>query len=92
MTDDEKGRMQYAPTYRIGGNSCLAGDVMGDWSFEKPLQVGDKIVFNDMIHYTMVKTSMFNGVKHPSIGIWREKTGFELVREFSYEDYRNRLS
>jgi carboxynorspermidine decarboxylase len=79
-------------TYRIGGNSCLAGDFMGDWSFEKPLQIGDKIVFNDMIHYTMVKTSMFNGVKHPSIGIWREKTGFELVREFSYEDYRNRLS
>ena len=79
-------------TYRIGGNSCLAGDFMGDWSFEKPLQIGDKIVFNDMIHYTMVKTSMFNGVKHPSIGIWREKTGFELVREFSYADYRNRLS
>ncbi|MDR2907720.1 MAG: carboxynorspermidine decarboxylase [Bacteroidales bacterium] len=80
------------PTYRIGGNSCLAGDFMGDWSFEKPLQVGDKIVFNDMIHYTMVKTTMFNGVKHPSIGIWREQTGFELVREFSYEDYRSRLS
>ena len=82
----------YFPTYRIGGNSCLAGDFMGEWSFENPLKVGDKIVFNDMIHYTMVKTSMFNGVKHPSIGIWREKTGFELVREFSYEDYRNRLS
>jgi carboxynorspermidine decarboxylase len=65
---------------------------MCDWSFEKPLKIGDKIVFNDMIHYTMVKTSMFNGVKHPSIGIWRKKTGFELVREFSYEDYRNRLS
>ncbi|MCL2027507.1 MAG: carboxynorspermidine decarboxylase [Bacteroidales bacterium] len=80
------------PTYRIGGNSCLAGDFMGDWSFEKPLQIGDKIVFNDMIHYTMVKTSMFNGVKHPSIGIWRENTGFELVREFSYEDYKKRLS
>jgi carboxynorspermidine decarboxylase len=79
-------------TYRIGGNSCLAGDFMGDWSFEKPLQIGDKIVFNDMIHYTMVKTNLFNGVKHPSIGIWREQSGFELVREFSYEDYRNRLS
>ena len=84
-------------TYRMGGNSCLAGDFMGDWSFEKPLQIGDKIVFNDMIHYTMVKTSMFNGVKHPSIGIWRDvSTGlngrFELIREFSYEDYRNRLS
>jgi carboxynorspermidine decarboxylase len=87
-----RGEACLAPTYRIGGNSCLAGDFMGDWSFEKPLKIGDKIVFNDMIHYTMVKTSMFNGVKHPSIGIWREKTGFELVREFSYEDYRNRLS
>ncbi|MDR1950876.1 MAG: carboxynorspermidine decarboxylase [Bacteroidales bacterium] len=91
-TPNEKRCMQYASTYRIGGNSCLAGDFMGEWSFEKPLQIGDKIVFNDMIHYTMVKTTMFNGVKHPSIGIWREKTGFELVREFSYEDYRNRLS
>ncbi len=89
---DCRGEACLAPTYRIGGNSCLAGDFMGDWSFEKPLQVGDKIVFNDMIHYTMVKTTMFNGVKHPSIGIWREETGFELVREFSYEDYRNRLS
>ncbi len=80
------------PTYRIGGNSCLAGDFMGEWSFEKPLHIGDRIVFNDMIHYTMVKTTMFNGVKHPSIGIWREHTGFELVREFVYEDYKNRLS
>lgn len=80
------------PTYRIGGNSCLAGDFMGDWSFEKPLHIGDKIVFNDMMHYTMVKTTLFNGVKHPAIGIWREKTGFELIREFSYEDYRCRLS
>jgi carboxynorspermidine decarboxylase len=80
------------PTYRMGGNSCLAGDFMGNWSFEKPLKIGDKIVFNDMIHYTMVKTNTFNGVKHPSIGIWNEKKGFILLREFGYEDYKTRLS
>ena len=80
------------PTYRMGGNSCLAGDYMGNWSFKKQLQVGDRIIFNDMIHYTMVKTSTFNGVKHPAIGIWNEETGFKLFREFGYEDYKNRLS
>ena len=80
------------PTYRMGGNSCLAGDFMGNWSFDQPLKVGDKIVFNDMIHYTMVKTNTFNGVKHPSIGIWNEEKGFILLREFGYEDYKTRLS
>jgi len=80
------------PTYRMGGNSCLAGDFMGNWSFDQPLKVGDKIVFNDMIHYTMVKTNTFNGVKHPSIGVWNEKKGFILLREFGYEDYKTRLS
>jgi len=80
------------PTYRMGGNSCLAGDFMGNWSFDQPLKIGDKIVFNDMIHYTMVKTNTFNGVKHPSIGIWNEKKGFILLRQFGYEDYKTRLS
>jgi carboxynorspermidine decarboxylase len=80
------------PTYRMGGNSCLAGDFYGDWSFEKPLQVGDRIVFEDMIHYTMVKTTMFNGVSHPSIGIWTKNDEFKLIREFGYEDYRGRMS
>jgi len=80
------------PTYRMGGNSCLAGDYMGNWSFEQPLKVGDKVVFNDMIHYTMVKTCTFNGVKHPSIGVWNEEKGFILLREFGYEDYKTRLS
>jgi carboxynorspermidine decarboxylase len=80
------------PTYRMGGNSCLAGDYMGNWSFKEPLKVGDQIVFNDMIHYTMVKTCTFNGVKHPSIGIWDEQDGFKLLRKFGYEDYKNRLS
>ncbi|WP_319560183.1 carboxynorspermidine decarboxylase [Marispirochaeta sp.] len=78
--------------YRMGGNSCLAGDVMGDWIFDEPLTVGDDIIFEDMIHYTMVKTNMFNGVAHPSIGIIRRDGSFELVREFGYGDYRNRLS
>ena len=86
--DETKGK----PTYRMGGNSCLAGDFMGNWSFEQPLNIGDKIVFNDMIHYTMVKTNTFNGVKHPSIGIWNEEKGFILLREFGYEDYKTRLS
>jgi carboxynorspermidine decarboxylase len=80
------------PTYRIGGNSCLSGDVMGDWSFEKELVAGDRIIFLDMIHYTMVKTTTFNGVHHPSIGIWTKDGQFRLIREFGYEDYKNRLS
>ncbi len=80
------------PTYRMGGNSCLAGDFYGDWSFEQPLQAGDRIIFEDMIHYTMVKTTMFNGVSHPSIGIWTKDNEFRLVREFGYEDYKGRLS
>jgi carboxynorspermidine decarboxylase len=80
------------PTYRLGGNSCLSGDVMGDWSFEKKLVPGDRIIFLDMIHYTMVKTTTFNGVHHPSIGIWTKAGQFRLIREFGYEDYKNRLS
>ncbi len=79
------------PTYRMGGNSCLAGDFMGDWSFENELKEGDKIIFEDMIHYTMVKTSMFNGVKHPSMGIWTAENEFKLLREFGYEDYKGRM-
>jgi carboxynorspermidine decarboxylase len=80
------------PTYRMGGISCLAGDFMGNWSFDKELKPHDKIVFDDMIHYTTVKTTMFNGVRHPSIGIWNEDTGFRLIKEFNYQDYKNRLS
>ncbi|MCA1744598.1 MAG: carboxynorspermidine decarboxylase [Bacteroidales bacterium] len=80
------------PTYRMGGNSCLSGDFIGYWSFDQPLKVGDQIVFEDMIHYTMVKTTMFNGVPHPAIGIWNDASGLKVVREFGYEDYKNRLS
>jgi len=80
------------PTYRMGGNSCLSGDFMGDWSFDEKLKVGDRIVFLDMIHYTMVKTTTFNGVQHPSIGIWNKNGKFRLIRKFGYGDYKNRLS
>jgi carboxynorspermidine decarboxylase len=80
------------PVYRLGGNSCLSGDVMGDWSFESELKRGDRIIFLDMIHYTMVKTTTFNGVHHPSIGVWTSDGRFRLIREFGYEDYKNRLS
>ncbi|MDR0371223.1 MAG: carboxynorspermidine decarboxylase [Prevotellaceae bacterium] len=80
------------PTYRMGGNSCLSGDYFGSWSFDKELEAGDKIVFEDMIHYTMVKTTMFNGVTHPSIGIWTKDHEFKLIRRFSYDDYKQRMS
>jgi len=80
------------PTYRMGGNSCLSGDFYGSWSFDEELKIGDRIVFEDMIHYTMVKTNMFNGVSHPSIGIWTQNNEFKLVREFGYDDYKNRMS
>jgi carboxynorspermidine decarboxylase len=78
-------------TYRLAGMSCLAGDVIGDYSFDQPLKPGDRLVFEDMAHYTMVKTTMFNGIKHPSIAIQRGDN-VEIIREFHYEDYKNRLS
>jgi carboxynorspermidine decarboxylase len=87
-SDEVEGK----PTYRLGGNSCLSGDFMGNWSFNHELKIGEKVIFNDMIHYTMVKTTTFNGIQHPSIGIWNTTTGFRLVKEFGYEDYKNRLS
>lgn len=78
--------------WRMGGNSCLAGDFYGDWAFENSPKIGDRIIFEDMIHYTMVKTTMFNGVAHPSIAIARVNGEFEVVKKFGYEDYKNRLS
>lgn len=78
-------------TYRMGGNSCLSGDYCGSWSFDKDLKVGDKIVFDDMIHYTMVKTTMFNGVSHPSFGIWTTNNKFQLIKVFTYKDYFGRM-
>ena len=79
-------------TYRIGGVSCLSGDYMSEYAFEKELQIGDRIIFEDMIHYTIVKTTMFNGVRHPDICILRENGELEVMRKFGYEDYRNRMS
>ena len=80
------------PAYRIGGVSCLSGDYMYEYSFDKELEIGDRLVFEDMIHYTMVKTTMFNGVRHPDICILREDGNLEVVRRFGYEDYKAKLS
>jgi carboxynorspermidine decarboxylase len=77
--------------YRMGGSSCLAGDFLGDYSFDRELAIGDRLLFEDMMHYTMVKTSMFNGVVHPSIGALDKDGKFKLWREFSYQDYRSKL-
>lgn len=80
------------PTYRLGGNSCLSGDYMGDWSFEKPLEIGDRLTLEDMNHYTTVKTNMFNGIQHPAI-VFADKNGdCTYLRQFDYEDYKNRMS
>lgn len=86
----EAGEKKY--TYRLGGNTCLAGDIMGDYSFDEPLKVGDKIIFEDQIHYTFVKNTTFNGIKLPSLMIERESGEVELIKEFGYETYRDRLS
>ncbi|HMM02845.1 MAG: carboxynorspermidine decarboxylase [Prevotella sp.] len=80
------------PTYRMGGSSCLSGDFVGEWSFDEPLLVGDRIIFEDMIHYTIVKTTMFNGISHPAIALWNKYNQLEIYREFDYEDYKNRMS
>ncbi len=87
----EEAKPNWHP-YRLGGVSCLAGDFLEEYWFEKPLKIGDPIIFKDMIHYTMVKTSTFNGVKHPSIGIVRKNGSFDLVKEFEYSDFKSRLS
>ncbi|NCO61007.1 MAG: carboxynorspermidine decarboxylase [Deltaproteobacteria bacterium CG_4_8_14_3_um_filter_51_11] len=85
------GQLQYS--YRLAGLSCLAGDVIGDYSFDEPLRPGAKIVFTDMAHYTMVKTNTFNGIGLPSIAVCRpSKDHIEIIRRFGYEDFKNRLS
>lgn len=83
---------ELAYTYRLGGMTCLAGDVIGDYSFKEPLKPGDKVVFCDMAHYTMVKNHMFNGVNLPSIASYNEEEGIKVIRQFVFEDYSNRLS
>lgn len=87
-SDPKEGQTKY----RIGGLTCLAGDQTGDYHFEKPPVIGDHLIFMDMMHYTMVKTTTFNGVNLPSIGIWKEDNSFEMQRAFGYEDYKGRLS
>jgi carboxynorspermidine decarboxylase len=79
-------------SYRLAGNTCLAGDIMGDYSFDEPLNIGDKIIFEDQMHYTMVKATTFNGIKLPTIAIKRVDGTIEILKEFAYEDFKNRLS
>jgi carboxynorspermidine decarboxylase len=86
--DKEEGNY----TYRIGGNSCLSGDFIGDWHFKKPLKIGDRLIFEDMIHYTTVKTTMFNGIHHPALALWSNDDKLIIYRKFGYEDYKNRMS
>lgn len=83
---------EYPYTYRLGGVTCLAGDIIGDYSFKQPLKPGDRLVFCDMAHYTMVKNNMFNGVNLPSIAIYNEAEGVKIIRKFGYDDYSSRLS
>lgn len=77
--------------YRLGGNSCLAGDFMGSWRFERELEIGDRVVFEDMLHYTTVKTNMFNGVDHPAIAMRRSDGVIEVLRRYDYNDYKTRM-
>ncbi|MFZ4456357.1 MAG: carboxynorspermidine decarboxylase [Bacteroidales bacterium] len=86
-TDPVEGK----PTYRLGGNSCLSGDFMGDWSFDHELQIGEKLIFEDMIHYTVVKTNMFNGIPHPALALWTQNNELHIYREYGYEDYKGRM-
>jgi len=82
---------QYAHTYRLGGPTCLAGDIIGDYSFPEPLRPGDRLIFCDMAHYTMVKNNTFNGINLPSIALYNEEEGLWVIKEFGYEDFKSRL-
>lgn len=83
---------EYAYTYRLGGPTCLAGDIIGDYSFEHPLKPGDRITFCDMAHYTMVKNNTFNGINLPTIALYNDQSGVRIVKQFGYEDFKMRLS
>ena len=90
---DQGGEPGVKPyTYRLAGATCLAGDIIGDWSFDTPLRVGDTLVFEDMAHYTMVKTNTFNGIRLPDIVLREEGGGMRLIHSFGYDDFRSRLS
>ncbi|MDE7407912.1 MAG: carboxynorspermidine decarboxylase, partial [Muribaculaceae bacterium] len=77
--------------YRLGGNSCLSGDYMGDWAFTTPLQIGDRLTLEDMNHYTTVKTTMFNGIQHPAMVLCRSNGECVILRKFDYQDYKSRM-
>ena len=79
-------------SYRLGGNSCLSGDFMGSWRFDHPLKIGEKLIFEDMIHYTTVKTNMFNGITHPAISMLKSDGKLQKMRVFEYSDYKNRMN
>ena len=79
-------------SYRLGGNSCLSGDFMGSWRFDHPLKIGEKLIFEDMIHYTTVKTNMFNGITHPAISMLKSDGKLQKMRVFGYSDYKNRMN
>lgn len=81
-----------AYTYRLGGPTCLAGDIIGDYSFDVPLKEGDKLIFCDMAHYTMVKNNTFNGMNLPSIAFYSQENGLQIIKQFGYEDFKSRLS
>lgn len=88
----EMDRAMEKNTYRLGGNSCLSGDFMGSWRFDHPLKIGEKLIFEDMIHYTTVKTNMFNGITHPSISMLKSDGKLQKMRVFGYSDYKNRMN
>ena len=89
--DYVKGADPREHVYRLGGNSCLSGDYMGSWRFPRELRVGDEVILEDMLHYTTVKTTMFNGIPHPDIVLLREDGSRQLLRRYEYEDYRDRM-
>ena len=91
IEDAGDGDIRSDNVYRLGGNSCLSGDFMGYWRFPKGIEVGDNVIFEDMLHYTTVKTNMFNGIPHPSIALAREDGTLDMLRVFTYEDYRSRM-
>ena len=90
-TSNQKFETSNHPVYRLGGTSCLSGDFMSSWKFDHELKVGEEVIFEDMIHYTTVKTCMFNGITHPALGMLHEDGNLEILRHFGYEDYRNRM-
>lgn len=90
-TQPNSGKTTDPFTYRLGGNSCLSGDWMGNWKFDHKLQIGENIIFEDMLHYTTVKTNTFNGISHPAIALLHSNKDLEILRTYSYEDYRDRM-